>query len=293
MPQKSASAPSVGPESCLAQMLVNGEREGRGGDQKSKSSDTTLKTLNDLGRTRDQSLKWQQLAAADVAIRRKRWPRPAAKGHWAEGVRVRVSDVTDRSRHCRGDSRPQTMPGRKCSGGILRRMAFLGAETRSAAFSGVRWGIILPPSAPASGVLAGGGALLDDAGDVLQPPGGTAAGPQRPAVQRSGNSPQGLATMTQTADFRQHFLFAGIRLDVLLVGAQTVPEPDVAHPLALAPFVMKRVPRAFPDGFAFPLGDGGHDVQNQPSGRRAGVEGFRPRKSKRRRAVRSAVMPRV
>jgi hypothetical protein len=43
----------------LKAMALHGEREGRGGDRKSKSGGTTL---NDLGISRDQSALWQGLA---------------------------------------------------------------------------------------------------------------------------------------------------------------------------------------------------------------------------------------
>lgn len=43
-------------------MRKNGARAGHGGDRRSKSNDTTLKTLDELGITRDESSRWQQLA---------------------------------------------------------------------------------------------------------------------------------------------------------------------------------------------------------------------------------------
>jgi hypothetical protein len=73
--------------------------------------------------------------------------------------------------------------------------------------------------------------------------------------------PQSVAALAQTTDFRQHRLFAGVRLDVLLIRAQAISEPDVAYPLALAPFVTEGVPGAFADGLPFPLRNGRHYVE--------------------------------
>lgn len=46
----------------LREMVARGEREGRGGDRKSNSSEPSLTTLADLGISYDQSSRWQRLA---------------------------------------------------------------------------------------------------------------------------------------------------------------------------------------------------------------------------------------
>jgi hypothetical protein len=46
----------------LKEMAKSGERKGWGGDRRSKSGAPTLKTLTDIGISRDQSSQWQQLA---------------------------------------------------------------------------------------------------------------------------------------------------------------------------------------------------------------------------------------
>jgi hypothetical protein len=49
----------------LDEMEKAGERDrGQGGNRRSPSPETTVKTLDEMGITRDQSSQWQKLAAA-------------------------------------------------------------------------------------------------------------------------------------------------------------------------------------------------------------------------------------
>src|ERR1700693_6205713 len=75
--------------------------------------------------------------------------------------------------------------------------------------------------------------LLGNSGHVLQPPGRTAAGSERLAVQGSRNSSQGVNALAWTADFVQHGLRGGVGLDVLPVCAKAIAELDVPDPLAV------------------------------------------------------------
>jgi len=70
---------------ALSQTQGNGTRhDGRGGDQKSVSRDTTL-NLPSLGITRDQSSKWQRLAEVpqEPHFLFSREPHYRAVGCWA------------------------------------------------------------------------------------------------------------------------------------------------------------------------------------------------------------------
>ena len=65
---------------------------------------------------------------------------------------------------------------------------------------------------------------------------------------------------------------AGSGSKVLPVRREPGAEHNIAHALALAPFVPQSVAGAFPDSFPFPLGNRRHDVQHQPSGGRSGIQ---------------------
>ena len=75
--------------------------------------------------------------------------------------------------------------------------------------------------------------LFHGSRDVLQPPGGTTARPQRLAVQGGCDPSQRVAALTQVTDFREHALLALVWFDVLAVRAETESEPDIPDPLPL------------------------------------------------------------
>jgi phage N-6-adenine-methyltransferase len=71
----------------LAEMAKRGEREGQGGDKKSKSQPVTLK-LADIGVSRMQSSRWQKLAALPREEQEQRIEIAKRKADWAiEGIR--------------------------------------------------------------------------------------------------------------------------------------------------------------------------------------------------------------
>ena len=83
-------------------------------------------------------------------------------------------------------------------------------------------------------------------------------------VQGRSDPAQGLTTLAEITDF---------------VGAQPIAKLDVAHPFAVGALLAHGVPSTVADRLPFPLTHRRHDVQNQSSSGRAGVERLRkPRK---------------
>src|SRR5262249_14958479 len=65
-----------------------------------------------------------------------------------------------------------------------------------------------------------------------------------------------------------------IVLDVLTIGAEAGTERQITDPFALGEFVAQRVARSLADGFALPLADGRHDIQDQTPRRPASLPRF-------------------
>ena len=79
------------------------------------------------------------------------------------------------------------------------------------------------------------------------------------------------------ANNRKHRLLLRIGFDMLAVARQAEAIVDIADALSAVPLVAKDVPGPLPDGFAFPLRHGRHDVHHQPTGGGARIERLRHR----------------
>lgn len=109
---------------------------------------------------------------------------------------------------------------------------------------------------------------------MFQAPARTAASPKPSVVQGGGNTAHAMAALPEAMDLPKDYLLDWVGLDVLPVGAKPVAEANVSHPLAVGALVAHRVARPFADRLALPLAYRRHDIQHQPAGGRAGVQGF-------------------
>jgi hypothetical protein len=125
--------------------------------------------------------------------------------------------------------------------------------------------------------LGFGFARANDPRHVFESPSRRPPGAPASRVQFHRDPPQRATPRAQVPDRREHSLLLRIGLQVRAVRREPETIRDVPDALAIRLLVAHRITRPFADSFALPLRDRGHNIDDQPTRRRAGVERLRDR----------------
>ena len=71
----------------------------------------------------------------------------------------------------------------------------------------------------------------------------------------------------QVPDVREHFLLMRVWLNLFLVRAEPVAVRNISNALTTRFLMPHRIPRALADRLSFPLADGRHDIDYEPTSR--------------------------